>query len=682
VVEQLYRLAQPAPEAAPDTVLLARFVRSRDEAAFAALVARHGPMVLRVCRRALGDPHAAEDAFQATFLVLARRAGAIRRRASLAAWLHGVAYRVSHKARAARGRCVGGDRAAENALDPRPDPLAELSARELLRAIDEEVARLPEAYRQVVILCCLEGHSQEEAARLLGWTPGSVKGRLERGRARLHARLKRRGLTLTAALAAANVARGAGTMPVALATTTSRAAALFASGSAAAAGMVPANVASLAGGVLKMMGLKQFALTAALTLAVGAVASAGLLAYGALAGGQTPAAEPGARRPAGPQAATPSANKPERQVLLGTVARVAEGPGDQKILVLEDGTRVPVDSQTEYFLTTGRPSDRASRPAARGDTPGKPVLIRTQQRGRRAVAEVVILLAPQPPQAPRPEMPPAPGEAPLAWGKPHNGLRAGVAFEGAGGGGGRFALAVENVGKDDLLLNLGAMLANGKKQFPQALRLTLTDGKGATHGLRRTFGFVAGRLDPLVVPLPAGGRYTLRYDLADLIGDNPGVALAPGGYQASVEYVGKAVTRQDTANETWPILMPYWTGTVRSGEVRFTLPAGPGGEGPGPDLPGKAKEPHYRNPPPNDVIGKVLKVAPKDGLVQISIGQDAGLSTNLTLEVYRLKPQPLYLGRLLILEVTSNSALGRALRTPGSKVPQFQVDDRVTSRIK
>src|SRR5262249_24961090 len=154
---------------------------------------------------------------------------------------------------------------------------------------------------QAVILCCLEGHSQEEAARLLGWTAGSVKGRLERGRARLHARLVKRGLTLTAALAAANVGGTAVALPGPLVTTAAQAARLV-GGGGVAAGAVPANTACLAGGVLKMIALKQFALTAALALAVASITSAGLLASGVLGGAQPAAAEPRHQRGAGPQA--------------------------------------------------------------------------------------------------------------------------------------------------------------------------------------------------------------------------------------------------------------------------------------------------------------------------------------------------------------------------------------------
>ncbi len=205
-------VARPGEEAAADAVLLARFRTGRDPAAFAALVHRHGPMVLRVCRRLLGSVHDAEDAFQATFLVLARRAGHLQPGRPLAAWLHGVAHRVGLEARGVglRRRQREGTPAVFDPPDPGADPLARLSAREVLVAVEEEVRALPERYRLPLVLCCLDGHTQEEAAALLGWTPGSVKGRLERGRARLHARLLQRGLTLSAALAVADLARGAG----------------------------------------------------------------------------------------------------------------------------------------------------------------------------------------------------------------------------------------------------------------------------------------------------------------------------------------------------------------------------------------------------------------------------------------------------------------------------------------
>jgi RNA polymerase sigma factor (sigma-70 family) len=199
LLEHLRRLTCPP---AADTVLLDRWVHQRDEQAFAALVARHGPMVLGVCQRILGDAHEAEDALQATFLILARKAASLRRPEALACWLHGVAARLARKARTAARRRAGHSRilVAEPA-DSQPDPLDLLSVREMLGLIDEEIRALREAYRLPVVLCDLEGRTQEEAAGLLGWTVGSLRGRLLRGREQLRKRLARRGLTLPAGIA-------------------------------------------------------------------------------------------------------------------------------------------------------------------------------------------------------------------------------------------------------------------------------------------------------------------------------------------------------------------------------------------------------------------------------------------------------------------------------------------------
>jgi RNA polymerase sigma factor (sigma-70 family) len=212
LLQHLRRVASGrSPDPGSDATLIARFVERRDEAAFAALVGRHSPMVLGVCRRVLHDAHEAEDVAQATFLVLARKAATIRHPEALTAWLHGTARRLALRHERGQQRRRRRETAsARAALGSRPThPLDELSARELLRILDTEVERLPESYRLPVLLCCLEGRSQEEAARQLGWTPGSVKGRLERGRARLHARLAGRGLLLSAVLGAVEVSRAA-----------------------------------------------------------------------------------------------------------------------------------------------------------------------------------------------------------------------------------------------------------------------------------------------------------------------------------------------------------------------------------------------------------------------------------------------------------------------------------------
>jgi RNA polymerase sigma factor (sigma-70 family) len=181
-----------------DSDLLRRYAVQHDEAAFAALVHRHGPMVWNACRRAVRDYQDAEDVFQATFLVLARKAGAVRWRDSVAGWLYAVALRL-----AAKSRCQAARRPHPAPVEPAaPDPFAALSARDLLAALDEEMAALPGRLRSPAVLCWLEGRTQPEAARLLGVSLSTLWRRLERGKQLLHARLARRGLTLAVALAA------------------------------------------------------------------------------------------------------------------------------------------------------------------------------------------------------------------------------------------------------------------------------------------------------------------------------------------------------------------------------------------------------------------------------------------------------------------------------------------------
>ncbi len=265
LLHEIRRLAVP-PAADPDSdaALLRRFIHQRDERAFAALVARHGPLVLEVCRRVLRERQAAEDAFQATFLVLARRAASIRPPDRLAAWLHGTARHLALQSlRAAQRRRRREGQAAQSAVTC-ADPLDALTARELLLALDEEVQRLPASYRLPVLLCCLEGKSQEEAAQQLDWTPGSVKGRLERGRKRLHERLVRRGLTLGAALAAAEAARS--TLLADMAARTVQGALAFASGTAPTGAAV-----LLARGALRGAGMVKVLVVLTLALGAGAL---------------------------------------------------------------------------------------------------------------------------------------------------------------------------------------------------------------------------------------------------------------------------------------------------------------------------------------------------------------------------------------------------------------------------
>jgi len=183
-----------------DEVLLKQFASKRDEAAFETLVERHGPMVQGVCCRILGDAHDAEDAFQAVFLVLARKSKSIRRPELLANWLYGVACRIARKARISRIRKETRERRAGKM--PVQDQLLDLEWIELKAVLDDELQQLPEKYRAPLVLCYLHGHTNTEAAAHLGWPAGSISERLARAREMLRKRLNRRGLTLSAGLLA------------------------------------------------------------------------------------------------------------------------------------------------------------------------------------------------------------------------------------------------------------------------------------------------------------------------------------------------------------------------------------------------------------------------------------------------------------------------------------------------
>jgi RNA polymerase sigma factor (sigma-70 family) len=248
--------------AADDAELLGRFVRDRDEAAFELLVWRHGTMVYNVCRRVLRDAHAAEDAFQATFLVLVRKAATVGRGESLAGWLYRVAYRVALRARS-RAVPVPAD-APEPAVEAPDDVLW----RDLRPVIDEEVGRLPEKYRLPVVLCYLSGLTTDEAARRLGVPRGTVLSRLAWARQRLRARLSLRGVTLSAALLSAALASGTKAPASAvLVGATIRAALSVAAGQPAAAA---AGAVILMEGVLRDMVVSRIksGLLVVLTLAV------------------------------------------------------------------------------------------------------------------------------------------------------------------------------------------------------------------------------------------------------------------------------------------------------------------------------------------------------------------------------------------------------------------------------
>jgi RNA polymerase sigma factor (sigma-70 family) len=286
-VRQLRRWAGPDPvEDASDGDLLDRFRTDRDERAFAALVRRHGPLVWGVCWQVLHHRQDAEDAFQATFLLLARHAGSIRDGQALASWLYRAAHRVATKAGQNMARRRVQEQKAERRQVGRPE--AEAAWREMQTVLQEEVERLPEKYRAPFLLCCLEGHSGAEAARLLGWKEGTVTGRLSEARKLLQRRLGRRGVLLSAVLSAVAVGRaGAAAACAALAEDTVEAALSY-TVRGGGAGAVSARAAALASGVARDYFAGRLKVATALLL------SAGLVAGAVLTVRQAPAASEGA----------------------------------------------------------------------------------------------------------------------------------------------------------------------------------------------------------------------------------------------------------------------------------------------------------------------------------------------------------------------------------------------------
>jgi RNA polymerase sigma factor (sigma-70 family) len=273
-----------------DAQLLEQFVSRREESAFAALLGRHGRLVWSVCRQVLHHDQDAEDAFQATFLVLAVQAASIRQGQAVSSWLYHVAHRIARKAEGKRSRQGRHERQAE--AMKHVQPVSDLPWRELQVVLEAELQRLPEKYRAPFVLCCLEDKSRPEAARLLGWKEGTLSSRLAEARKRLQQRLARRGITLSAVLCATALAVGAGPVPAALARQTLRTAVLYATDKAAAASVLTVKVAALVEGVTKTMFVTKANLAAAFLLVAGLLAAGfSLLTRPALAarqGGDTP----------------------------------------------------------------------------------------------------------------------------------------------------------------------------------------------------------------------------------------------------------------------------------------------------------------------------------------------------------------------------------------------------------
>jgi RNA polymerase sigma factor (sigma-70 family) len=367
----------------PDRQLLDQFRTSHEEAAFAALVRRHGPLVLGVCRRVLGNAHDAEDAFQAAFLMLARKAHAIRKHESLGGWLYRVAFHAALRAR----RQAALRRQHERQAGPRAsaDHFAELTGRELLSVLDEEVHRLPERYRDPLVQCYLEGRTCDEAARSLDWAPRTLKRRLEQGRELLRTRLARRGLALPGALLAAGLTHGGAdaAVPARLTEATVRAA----TGQAATAG-------TLARGVLAALGGVRVKIAAAVVLLAGLVAlGAGALAQPAPPG-RNLAIAPGAQVPALPQKGEAKAGKD-----LTVAGRVVGADGkalpDAEVVLVGWGRRGTSLKFVTEVLARGKTDEKGRFRLSHKSAPGQLVFQPYVVTGAKGSALEVVALVPR-----------------------------------------------------------------------------------------------------------------------------------------------------------------------------------------------------------------------------------------------------------------------------------------------
>ncbi len=318
VIHTLHRAAAPHEGAgATDGQLLESYIDSREETAFAALVHRHGPMVWGVCRRLLRCHQDAEDAFQATFLVLVRKAGSVVPKEKVANWLYGVAHQTALYARAAAARRS----AREKQVTAMPEPaVPQECSDDLPSLLDQELSRLPEKYRAVIVVCDLQGKTRKEAARQFHLPEGTVASRLATARAMLARRLRRNAGQMSggalAAVLSPNVSSAS--VPASVASSTIKAASLFAVEQATAAGAISLQAVALAEGVIKTMLLTKLKIVTAV-LVVLAVLGAGAFALTQQVQADRSAEKPVAEKP------VPAERRPDQLV------RAEKGPAVQPL---------------------------------------------------------------------------------------------------------------------------------------------------------------------------------------------------------------------------------------------------------------------------------------------------------------------------------------------------------------
>ena len=633
-------IARVLRDASPDTgrsdgELLTAFVDRRSSSAFAELVRRHGPMVLGVCLRILRHAHDAEDAFQASFLVLARKAASVSPRSAVGNWLYGVAQQTALRSRAAIMR----RRTREMPAASVPEPaVVDVHSDDLAAVLDMEVGRLPSHYRTALVLCDIEGRTRKDAAETLGCPEGSISSRLSRAREMLARRLTRRGVALSITALAALLARTSTAAPVspALIESTVDVGTVVAAGMTSTAS-VSSAVASLANETIKAMFLAKLKTTVLTVLLIGVISGAALVGFERLTESRTPpmqvvaaADEPTPEQtPAGKgnQARPPMIHEdpttpktswgpavdglqaglriteghgqrlnPGEQVQFDVVVRnltdrdisFTDHPGkrlylnEPKGVLAEFGWMAvyngpgPIDFPTlvgagrELRVGSAGIYNRAEKQTNTWDSllPGKyrvsaaDVLMHAKGVDKNpdlttGAIDIEILKQPAKSDGAKADTP--------AWGEPKNGVRLGI----APGTPGRIAVALENVGKDDVMINVGMMLANGKRQLPTGIRLTAIDAENKSHDLTFNLPGVAGRVDQFLVPLPAGSRYTLSIALSEYALDRF-ERPEPGLYKLKAELVGGPIDRPN-ADMAGLTTFPLWTGPATSGETPFVV---------------------------------------------------------------------------------------------------------------
>jgi RNA polymerase sigma factor (sigma-70 family) len=359
-------LSPPAPEEWNDRQLLDHFARERDEAAFACLVRRHGALVLGVSRRVLQQEQDAEDVFQASFLILARKAASRRWQPSIAGWLYCVAYRLAVRART---RIVRQRRLERQAGGVAENKAVRGDRNELYTALDEELESLPDHFRAPLLLCYFEGKTRDQAAQQLGWSLRTLERRLAHGLKLLRARLTRRGIELSAALLAAGISQQAASAAVSASVVAAavEASVTFSFG-AVPAGVASAHVVTLARGGMRAMAMSTLKTALVVLLAAGAL-TAGLGALGHRLLGTEPPAKTQAIQKA-PAPPPPATTWPEGATVTGRVVNPkGEAVADAEVLLLGP-ERIIVDADRKnWFVIEGEKAP--GPPSVRTDAQGK-----------------------------------------------------------------------------------------------------------------------------------------------------------------------------------------------------------------------------------------------------------------------------------------------------------------------